>query len=332
MKYLVLLLAALSVAGRDVMAQAVTKNVVLEHFTNTYCPPCASRNPGLYANLAGQPTVYHVSYHPSAPYPSCTLYQHNMVDNDARTNFYSVYGSTPRIVLQGTSLPSNTQFYDPALFDNALGQLSSFNIVTNFEQLNSNTLRVTVTIYKVDESPLTSADIYGAIVEDTLDLVTNNGEPHHYDVFRKGIWGAGVTNIQLPTTVNTSISMMQDVAIHSDWDLNKLYAMVMLHNTDKTLIQAAKSGHPSASTGMSNTNTGNTVQLYPNPATTEVTISGLGQAGGSFSITDMTGREVLRGIASGTETTADISSLSAGLYLLTVRAKNSSYQLKLVKK
>jgi hypothetical protein len=85
----------------------VPKKVVVEHFTNTRCSVCASRNPGFYNNYKTQAGVIHLAIHPSSPYAACVLSQHNPVENDARTNYYGVYGGTPVLVIQGVVISTS---------------------------------------------------------------------------------------------------------------------------------------------------------------------------------------------------------------------------------
>lgn len=310
-------------------AQPVPKRVILEHFTNTFCPPCAARNPDLYTNLANHPSVYHMSYHPSAPYTACTLYQHNMVENDSRTNFYSVYGSTPRIVLQGTALPVNTQFSDTALFSPAFGQFTSFDLKLELSLLNSTTLRVNVTVYKKDTSSLTTADIYGVIAEDTLIFTSANTEPAHYDVFRKAIWsGNPIAAPSFPAVVGDSVMFMQDVTINNDWDLSKLYAMFILHSgTD--VLQVAKSNHLQG-LSVSELASQKQITIYPNPASDYILISGI-QKGASISLSDINGKQLIKQIIPTAASSVDISSLSSGIYILSVSTERQTQYFKLIK-
>ena len=83
-----------------VIAQ-VEQKVIIEHFTNTRCGICASRNPAFYQTLAYYPQALHIAYHPSSPYSSCAFNMHNSSENDQRTYFYNIYGGTPRAVIQG---------------------------------------------------------------------------------------------------------------------------------------------------------------------------------------------------------------------------------------
>ena len=47
-----------------------------------------------------QSDVVHVSYHPISLYPNCQFNQLNPQENDDRTKYYGVFGSTPRLVIQ----------------------------------------------------------------------------------------------------------------------------------------------------------------------------------------------------------------------------------------
>ena len=87
--FLAFVLLFVSVAG---FSQS-PKQVVIEHFTNTKCSICASRNPGFYSVLANYPQVIHIAYHPSAPYQNCYFNLQNKPENDARTNYYNTYAT-----------------------------------------------------------------------------------------------------------------------------------------------------------------------------------------------------------------------------------------------
>ncbi len=59
------------------ISNAQNQSVLVEHFTNTLCSICASRNPGFYQNLQSQQDVLHIAYHPSSPYAACVLNKQN---------------------------------------------------------------------------------------------------------------------------------------------------------------------------------------------------------------------------------------------------------------
>jgi outer membrane protein assembly factor BamB len=63
----------------------------------------------------------------------------------------------------------------------------------------------------------------------------------------------------------------------------------------------------------------NAIRLYPNPATDLIRITTTADLSGSpYSLTDQLGRVVLTGVIAGETTTADISGLNSGLYLVQV--------------
>ncbi len=94
----------------------VSKTIVVEHFTNSVCSICASRNPGFYENLSEQENVLHLAIHPSAPYSSCIFNLNNVIENDDRTNYYGIYGSTPRLVIQGDVISSSADYSSASIF------------------------------------------------------------------------------------------------------------------------------------------------------------------------------------------------------------------------
>ncbi len=95
----------------------VPKKVVVEHFTNTKCRICASRNPGFYKNLNSQTGVIYLTIHTSSPSAAFVLSQHNAVENDGRTNYYDIYGSTLRLVIQGVVISSGANYSSTSIFN-----------------------------------------------------------------------------------------------------------------------------------------------------------------------------------------------------------------------
>jgi hypothetical protein len=76
MKKLTLFAASLLLNLGLIYAQ-VAKKTIVEHFTNTKCSICASRNPGFHTNLNANPAIQSISIHPSSPYSTCFLSQQN---------------------------------------------------------------------------------------------------------------------------------------------------------------------------------------------------------------------------------------------------------------
>ena len=124
----IITLTFLALAIIQSLQAQVAKKIIVEHFTNTNCGICGSRNPGFYKNLNNFPEILHLSVHPSSPYASCKLSQQANPDNDARTNYYGIFGGTPRLVVQGTVVSANADYNSPNLFAPYLNTTSPMSI------------------------------------------------------------------------------------------------------------------------------------------------------------------------------------------------------------
>ncbi len=158
---------------------------VVEHFTNTKCGICTNRNPGFYSNLNSTSGVLHLSIHPSAPYATCALSQQNTVDNNAHTNYYGVYGSTPRLVINGDVISTSANYSASSLFTPYLGLTSSFSLKSSQTLVGTDSVRSTIVIKKAAASTTTTASLFIDLAEDTVFFNGGNGEVTHYNVLRK---------------------------------------------------------------------------------------------------------------------------------------------------
>lgn len=233
----ILLLLAFIYSSQVALAQ-VPKKVIVEHFTNTKCSICASRNPGFYTNLRKQSGVIHLAIHPSSPYSACVLSQHNVAENDARTNYYGVYGSTPRLVIQGTVISANANYDVASLFSPYLGQTSPASIRIVQTKFGTDSIRSRIVIKTEAAHSLGSLSLFIALAEDTLKYTGSNGEPVHYDVFRKSLTGATGINISLPATIGDSVVYTKSSTVHSAWNFARIYTLAILQEkTSKSVVQ-----------------------------------------------------------------------------------------------
>ena len=250
----------------------VEKTIVVEHFTNTLCGTCASRNPALFSLLDNYPQVLHISYHPSAPYSNCIFHQHNPVENDARTNFYGIYGGTPRVVLQGEVVPVQNPILTAGQIDAVLSQTSDFKITVTQEQADANMVNVQVVVKKVSESFTQTPVIFGMIAEKEIQYAAPNGENLHHNVFRKVIIDAdlNIANVGDSAVINESYS------IHPDWIADELIFTVLVQNESTGgILQAAESDKLSAGSSFIGDKEILSLDgaLYPNPARDVINIS-----------------------------------------------------------
>jgi hypothetical protein len=268
MKNIILFFAVAVQAG---FAQGqIALRPVIEHFTNTKCGVCASRNPGLTANLTNNPDVTHVSIHPSAPYATCFLSQHNTAANDARTNFYDLYGGTPRIVINGSVIPGNVSYTSGTLFTPYQALTTAFDVEVLQQKTDDGQLKTRVAVKKVSASTLSAALLFVGVVEDTINQNGGNGEQFHHNVLRRALTDAAGLSISLPDAVGDSAVFNYTTAMHTAWQPQRMYSLAILQQTDKVVLQTGKT--TTASTDLSDyTNTSQSdanrlrARVWPNP-------------------------------------------------------------------
>lgn len=298
-----------------VLAQ-VPKNIIVEHFTNTRCGICASNNPGLYQNLNNNPEVLHLAVHPGSPYQNCWLHLHNPSENDARTNFYGVYGATPRIVIQGEVQPGGVNFSDPSLFDPFESQTSSFSLYTRETRLSGDSVMVEVSVKAVAAHAMSQASIFIAYVEELLSYAAPNGENEHHDVFRKAFTPAEGMMIDLPAD-GDSVIVSASIAVDSEWNMDQMYALAILQDaTTKDVLQAGETDMVNTVAGIFGNNQQEIkLGIYPNPASEFLIV---GEAGGIVEIIGIDGKTALvqRFDDKVADRRIDVSALPEGLYIV----------------
>ena len=226
-------------ASIQIVSGQVPKKVVVEHFTNTKCSICASKNPGFYTNLNNQTGVIHVAFHPSSPYAACALSMHNPVENDGRTNYYSIYGSTPRLVIQGVVISSGANYSSPSIFTPYLGQTSPASIKIYQYKYGTDSIRSRVVIKTEAAHTLGNLSLFVALAEDTINYTGSNGEPVHYDVFRKSLTGTSGVSITLPATVGDSVVYTMSSPTNAAWNFSRIFTLVILQDAvTKAVIQS----------------------------------------------------------------------------------------------
>jgi hypothetical protein len=309
----------------------VTKIILVEHFTNSKCSVCASKNPGLRQNLADHPDVMHISFHPSSPYSTCIFSQHNPVENDNRTKFYSIYGGTPWIVINGQVQPSNTNFGNPALFDPFYGQTSPFSIFIKEYRFEENNIQVDVTIKAVAEHSLEQAMLFLGFAEDSIFYDAPNGEDLHTDVFRKAMTEEEGDLVTLPSS-GDSVILTYDVTPDAVWNIDRMHTVAIMQDpSTKMLLQAGKTDvieYMAPSFIGDYARSEERLSIYPNPATGS-TISVMNAENDIF-LSGTDGKLYSRHTTQKNGfTTIDISTLQKGIYIL--RSGKKSERLIVIK-
>lgn len=247
------LLLVMTCFGQLLFAQ-VPKKVIVEHFTNTLCSICKSRNPGFYNNLRNQTGVIHLAIHPSSPYKDCVFNKHNIAENDARTNYYNAYGGTPVLVIQGVKVSGSADYSSSAIFTSHLNKMSPASIRIVQTKFGNDSIRARIVIKTEATHSLGSLSLFVALAEDTIKYSSPNGETVHYDVFRKSLTGTSGVNVSLPATVGDSVVIIRSSPVHQAWNFAHVYTMAILQETTSKAVVQAQSVPASANSIITDVN------------------------------------------------------------------------------
>lgn len=326
---LIILFVSISITGFS----QVPKKIVIEHFTNSRCSICASRNPGLYTNLDSQndPNMMHLAIHPSSPYSNCAFSQHNKAGNDGRTGYYGLLGSTPKIVINGEYI--NGSFNTTTLFDSYKNQTSPVSISLT-QQKTADSMRVKIVVTTVAANSLSAQNLYVVLAEDTVFYNAPNGEDQHYDVFRTALMGNTGTIISIPSAVGDSVVFVETVANNSEWNMSRMFAMAILQNEMDQIVTQSEALDPSANdnvvTGIAANFAPSDISIYPNPVQSEMQIIADIEKPAVYRIVSITGKEISAGTFT-QSTVVDLQNIPMGVYFVTITSGNKIYTEKIVK-
>ena len=326
MKNLFFLAIALLFLGPTVNAQ-VPKKVVVEHFTNSRCSICAGANPGFYSNLTNQTHVIHLAIHPSSPYPACIISQHNVPENDGRTNYYGIYGSTPKFVIQGVLISTAADYSSSSIFAPYTGKTSPASIRIVQTKFAGDSMRSTIIIKTEATHTLGNLVLFVALAEDTLFYTSPNGETKHFDVFRKSLTGTSGINIVLPTVIGDSIIYTKSSPSNVAWDFARINTIAILQeSSSKSVVQSESYKKNSVPTGISSQNiSSSTVHVFVSDLENKIRIDqNTGLSNLKFTLYDLTGRKMIDKIFDSDTQSISTAGLSPGVYLYTVSSKTEN--------
>lgn len=271
-----LLLPAIALALHST-TNAQNRVVLIEQFTNSGCPPCASATPPVYNYLNTNPAdVVGVAYHASFPYNDSMHYE-NPTDANARINYYNVSG-VPYTVIDGNYVSNYTSSVTGTLATkiNARKVVAPLYEITNTQlSLVGGTLTGTIKFKSLSTS---SANLVAHVVVIEKDVLKsayaaspgNNSETHYPYVMRKMIPSANGT-----TLTNTAINGMDSV--NFNWNLANIKNIAQLrvvafvqNVTTKEVYEAQLFTTQSSTVGINTIINAANVVAYPNPSNGQV--------------------------------------------------------------
>lgn len=318
--YSLTLLASMQLASAQ-----VAKKVIVEHFTNTKCSVCASRNPDFYENFNKQKGVIHLAIHPSSPYAGCFFSKHNVMENDGRTNYYGIYGSTPRLVVQGVVIQNSTDYSSASIFSPHLGKTSPASIKIYEYRFGKDSIRSRVVIKTVATHNLTNLSLFVALAEDTINYTGSNGEPVHYDVFRKSLTGTSGMAVTLPAKVGDSIVFVKSSLANEAWNFSRIFTIAILQETaTKAVVQSENISVKinNVVTGLQE-NLANNANVNVYMSENNINISQTKEVENlDFTLYDLSGRVLINKVLNSNTENISTSTLVSGSYLYSIKSTN----------
>lgn len=306
------------------------KYILVEHFTNTPCPVCSSRNPQLNSIVElYKDDVHHISFHPPYPYSSCIFYQANKSENVGRAEYYGVQGS-PSAVVQGTLLNGSPLLPEDQI-TSRLSDVAQVSLIVS--ETSGSSRSVDIEIKNLLDIELSgNYKLYVAVVEKEIQYAAPNGEQVHHNVFRRFLNGLSGTDIGLiPETSSQTLNF--DYTLNDDWDADEIYIIAYLQNADTDDILNSGSSQDAV---ISSSSQESTVEedwnIFPNPAKGVVRVT-LPSQSDRISIQSITGQVVFEEHILRNSNThyIDVSSLRKGTYFLRVESANRVYTRKLLR-
>lgn len=221
------------------------KYLMAEHFTNTLCSICPSRNPGFFGRKAEYPGWIHIiSYHPAVPYPTDIFNNQNPTENEARRAHFNV-NATPQAFLYGVRSNKGADLLPTATIEANYQQTSPFHLSVS-QQIVDNTLQTSVEIETFKAyTPTESGNyrLYVAVIEKVIDYNAPNGEQKHDDVFRKMLTDVSGDVIAV-APVGASVGGNFQISIDSNWNTDELAVVAFLthEGNEVTYLNSGQTG------------------------------------------------------------------------------------------
>ena len=335
---LVLALTITSLMLPNLSFSQAQKRVLIEDFTSSTCPPCASLNPSFHAWIeAHRSTISIVSFHMNWPSPgNDPMFMVNQTENTARRNYYGV-NSIPEIIMEGTKTFIGTISGMDTWYGVYLAQSTPVGIGITDTRFATDSIRTNVRVNNFTNLPTGVYTLKVFVLEHALyyppgSSGCTNGETDFPDVFRKAL-----TNIS-GNLVSTNAGI-QDFEFRfkrdPSWTDANVFTIAFVQNEgDKTSMNTVSSNFPTPvgiEPPYSNQVPSDYAlnQNYPNPfnPTTNIKFNLPKSGEVTLKIYDILGNEV-KTIVEGVQPagvynmTVDGTNLASGIYFYTLKAGN----------
>lgn len=308
------------------------KYVLLEHFTNSKCSICASKNPAFYTLIRQQqyaPDIHHISIHPSVPYNTCVFYLANTADNNAWSAIYNIQG-TPRLAINGSLIPAQSQLLRVDTLTNHLNKTSPLYLkVTETGAGASRT--ATIEARALSQIPGGNYKLFIAVAEKTVNQTTSNGEAVHYDVFRDmltPVTGQDFT----PPAPGQAATFTFNYSVDAAWNASEVYVLAFVKEVDtKQVLNSGTKFDPILLLDARNL-VANDISFSPNPAS-DITYAEIGDDNAlQTEVFAVNGQRVYMAAENqGNRVAITTTSFARGVYFVKITGEKGIYTAKMVK-
>ncbi len=241
-------LSILMLTAALVVSAQSDRVILLEHFTQASCGPCATYNPDMQEMIElpeNNKRIISIKYQTEFPGYD-PMHDHNPADVNYRQNYYGVTG-VPGSVLDGNQFNGHPANWGQSFIDSRADETSPFDLELT-HSLNS--AEDTVFIHMVVKASQASSGTkvaYATVVEREISFSTppgSNGERDFYNVMKKTL--PDTNGYALPASFADGDSVVMDFswAIENMYDLSQLSVVGFVQNTSNKEIDQAGYSRP----------------------------------------------------------------------------------------
>lgn len=321
----------------NVASKSVDRRILIEHFTNTGCGPCAAQNPG-FKNLTNQfpDNISSIKYHPSFPSSSDPFYVFNKSENTARLNYYKVNG-VPHAVTDGNGYANMPGYFTSTIINNAINKRAFAEIELN-AILNGNNIDIDVVVKPHVTSSSSTTVLHVVVVEDITRATApgSNGEKDFPQVMRKMLPnqnGTDITGFADGDVITKSFTYAVDT---TKINVKNAKVVVFVQQVGNKYVYQSEQMNVKTNVSVKEEIV-NGMNLFPNPAKefTNLTFDLKNNSEVNVAITSMEGKTVsyknYGQMDAGLQTiNINTSNLSSGVYFITINNNNGSSTKKLI--
>jgi len=304
--------------------------VLLEHFTNTDCGPCAIYNPDLEQLLAtnnNAENVMHITYHVNWPGANDPFYLANPDDVFARKELYHISG-VPGVAVNGNKAILSPNQISQQIIDkeNIVPGLVKIDGSAQFA-LNNSDLTIDFNMSNLTDFSAKSPAVFVILAQNHEFEIAPGGNGETYF--------PGVMHKILPSNTGELLDNLDSLAVNNfkynytmpdDVELDKAFLGIIIQDTATNKVyMAAKL--PMIEVGIAEAKV-NEVSLYPNPANSYINIKANATIK-VLKVVDISGKVVLQLNADNNHVGVDLSELANGYYMVMVKTVNgvSTHQI-----